>query len=235
MCNLYTSPTEQEVWDYWDISGPLAPPRFFVEGHVMAPKKQGQFLRAKLNTRELEYAVGRWQLVPTNWPDIEKYPYSTQNARWENKVRTSRTYKPVWMAGQRCVIPVRNFYEPCWETNEHVPWRFESTDGSPLGLAGLWNTWVNQLTGELIETYTMITINADDHPLMRRMHKPDPDDPEKRMVAVLAPEDQQAWLFGTPAEAEQVIQQWPAEQIKATPMPKAERPKAPPDPQADLF
>jgi putative SOS response-associated peptidase YedK len=25
-----------------------------------------------------------------------------------------------------------------------------------------------------LESYTMLTINADGHPLMRRMHKPDP-------------------------------------------------------------
>jgi putative SOS response-associated peptidase YedK len=71
---------------------------------------------------------------------------------------------------------------------------------------------------------------------MKRMHKPDPNDPEKRMVAVLEPQDQQAWLLGSPSEAEQVIRQWPVEKIKATPM---QKPKAPPvvvpDAQGDLF
>ena len=81
----------------------------------------------------------------------------------------------------------------------------------------------------------MITINADDHPIMKRMHKPDPNDPEKRMVAVLEPKDQQTWLFGSPDEAEQVIGQWPAEKIRAAPMPKRERAQRPPDPQGDLF
>jgi len=233
MCNLYTSPTEQEVWDYWDVSGPLPPPRF-LEGSYVGPGNQGQFLRALRNTNELEYAVGRWQLVPSSWPNIESFPLSTNNARWENKVRRSSTYRPIWMAGQRCVIPARNFFEPCYETGVHVRWRFENIDDSPLGLAGLWNTWINQETGELVETYTMLTINADDHPLMRRMHKPDPHDPEKRMVAVLAPEDQQTWLFGTPAEAELVIRQWPQERIKATPMPKPVRVPEP-SPQQELF
>ncbi|WP_082596170.1 SOS response-associated peptidase family protein [Rhizobacter sp. Root16D2] len=235
MCNLYTSPTEQEVWDYWDVSGPMPPLRFF-EGHHVGPKKQGQFLRADRATGGIVYAVGRWQLVPKNWPDIDTYPYATNNARWENKVRVSRTFKPVWLAGQRCVIPVRSFYEPCYETGSHVSWRFENNDGNPLGLAGLWNSWIDQSTGQVLDTYTMITINADDHPIMKRMHKPDPDDPEKRMVAVLTPQDQQAWLFGSPAEAEQLIEQWPVVKIKATPMHKPKPPSAVvPDAQGDLF
>ena len=235
MCNLYTSPTEQEVWDYWDVSGPMPPLRFF-DGHHVGPKKQGQFLRADHATGGLIYAVGRWQLVPTNWPDIDTYPYSTNNARWEDKVRVSRTFKPVWLAGQRCVIPIRNFYEPCYETGSHVSWRFESADGSPLGMAGLWNSWIDKTTGQVFDTYTMITINADDHPIMKRMHKPDPNDPEKRMVAVLPLQDQQAWFFGSPAEAEQVIGQWPAEKIKATPMHKPKPPPAVvPHAQGDLF
>jgi hypothetical protein len=51
---------------------------------------------------------------------------------------------------------------------------------------------------------------------------------------------QQAWLFATPSDAEQLIWQWPAEKIKATPMPKAERVRKPPpvlapDSRWDLF
>jgi hypothetical protein len=35
----------------------------------VGPKKQGQFLRADPATGGVIYAVGRWQLVPTNWLD----------------------------------------------------------------------------------------------------------------------------------------------------------------------
>ena len=60
-----------------------------------------------------------------------------------------------------------------------------------------------------IETYTLITINADSHPLMRWMHKPDPmlrpDDQDKRMVAVLDDDMQDAWLRAAPTEAEQLV------------------------------
>ena len=67
-----------------------------------------------------------------------------------------------------------SFDEPNWETGKNVWWRFRRADGAPWGLAGLWNTWTDKATGEIVESYTMLTLNADAHPLMSRMHKPDP-------------------------------------------------------------
>jgi hypothetical protein len=55
------------------------------------------------------------------------------------------------------------------------------------------------------ESYTMITLNADHHPLLRRMHRPDLSRPvemqDKRAVAPLAPASFEAWLRGTIEDA----------------------------------
>lgn len=40
--------------------------------------------------------------------------------------------------------------------------------------AGLWNRWKDLKPVALVESYTMVTTKADSHPLMSRMHKPDP-------------------------------------------------------------
>ena len=83
-------------------------------------------------------------------------------------------------------------------------------DGRPLGLAGLWSVWHDKATGELHESYTMLTINADRHPLMSRMHKPDPklppDRQDKRSVIPIEPEDWDEWLTCTPARAVDLLQ-----------------------------
>jgi putative SOS response-associated peptidase YedK len=47
-------------------------------------------------------------------------------------------------------------------------------------------------------TTRMLTINADSHPIMNKMHKPGE---EKRMVVMLDPEDYECWLHSTPTEA----------------------------------
>lgn len=43
--------------------------------------------------------------------------------------------------------------------------------GEPMAIAGLWSSWRSP-KGDLVYSYTMLTINADDHPLMRLFHKP---------------------------------------------------------------
>ncbi|MGJ7521390.1 SOS response-associated peptidase family protein [Variovorax sp. LT1P1] len=41
------------------------------------------------------------------------------------------------------------------------------------GVAGLWQTWKSPL-GEWVSTFTMLTLSADDHDLMKYMRRPDP-------------------------------------------------------------
>jgi putative SOS response-associated peptidase YedK len=59
------------------------------------------------------------------------------------------------------------------------------------------------------ESYTMLTINADAHPLMSRMHKPDPklaaDAQDKRSVIPLDPADYDQWLAGTLEDAKGLL------------------------------
>lgn len=60
-------------------------------------------------------------------------------------------------------------------------------------MAGLWNSWTDKSTGEVIERHTMLTINADTHPLMQRMRRPalkrPPNMQDKRSVVPIEPED----------------------------------------------
>ncbi|WP_367619163.1 hypothetical protein [Comamonas sp.] len=55
----------------------------------------------------------------------------------------------------------------------------------------------------------MPTINADSHPLMSRMHKPDPklpaDQQDKRSVIPIEMQDIDQWLAGTAREAGQLL------------------------------
>jgi putative SOS response-associated peptidase YedK len=52
-----------------------------------------------------------------------------------------------------------------------VSTKIERADGAPMGIAGLWSTWKSP-KGELVHSYTMLTINADGHSLMQKFHKP---------------------------------------------------------------
>lgn len=115
-----------------------------------------------------------------------------------------------------------SFDEPCWESGKNVWWRFRRLDGQPWGLAGLWNTWTDKDTGEVIESYTMLTVNADCHPIMNRMHKPDPklppDQQDKRSVVAIERRDLEQWLRGSGEEASTLLVPPPVKLIDAGPL-----------------
>lgn len=216
MCTRYVSPTDAEIERHWHVSGQRPWP-----GGTLFPRSQGAFIRRALKSEgfERELVLGPWGLIP--WFAKEaRLPYATVNARSEEMAHKA-SYKQPWARGQRCIIPAVSFDEPCWESGRNVWWRFRRADGSPWGLAGLWNTWIDKATGEVHESYTMLTMNADAHPLMRRMHKPDPklgpDQQDKRSVVAIEPEDVDLWLHGTPEQARSLIRLTPADEMDGGP------------------
>jgi len=215
MCNRYISPSQAEIERYWHI-GRHNPTKWH---EVVAPRRYGPFSRLG-SAGDIELLSGQWGLIP-NWSKTAKLQFSTNNCRSE-EMATKPTFRGAWMNSQRCIIPALSFDEPCWETGKNAWWRFRRADGQPWGLAGLWNTWLDTRTGELIESYTMLTVNADDHPLMSRMHKPDPtlppDQQDKRSVVAIEGADTEPWLAGDVTEAKMLIKPPEAELIASSPL-----------------
>ena len=58
----------------------------------------------------------------------------------------------------------------------------------------------------------MLTINADQHPLMKLFHKPTD---EKRMVVILEPEQFEGWLQAPAHHSMEFLQPFPAESLRA--------------------
>ncbi len=206
MCNRYVSPAQAEIERHWQIGRRNNNPW---RGGGVFPRAPGAFIRSPPGADEglYELAIGQWGLIPAFAKDA-KLTYSTNNARAE-EVSGKASYRDPWRRGQRCIIPASSFDEPCWETGKNVWWTFRRQDGAPWGLAGLWNTWADRATGEVIESYTMLTINCDGHPLMSRMHKPDPklppDQQDKRSVIAIEAADVDRWLHGTVEEASELL------------------------------
>ena len=216
MCNRYGPPEPARLSERWRLREPQVT---YLPGPLF-PRSQGPFLRRPKRQEDdgrAELVVGQWALVPW-FAKSAALPYSTNNARFE-EITQKASFKLAWQRGQRCLIPADWFDEPCWETGRNVWWRFRCADGGPWGLAGLWNTWVDRSTGEVVESYTMLTLNADGHPLMGRMHKPDaklpPDRQDKRSVVPIAPNDAELWLAGSPAEAAALVRLAPPEAFEA--------------------
>ena len=216
MCNLYRSTSGSQAQAVWKTGNPLA---IDWPGGIVGPRKNGLFIRPARSGEGRELVVGRWGLIPW-FADTANIRYSTNNARAEELAQKA-SFKQPWARGQRCVIPADWFDEPNWESGRNVWWRFKRADGTPWGLAGLWNAWTDRATGEVVESYTMLTINADDHPLMRRMHKPDPklpaDRQDKRSVIAIELADVTQWLEGNTADAQALLRPPPVELFEAGP------------------
>jgi putative SOS response-associated peptidase YedK len=208
MCNRYRQAPREKI----DAYGLLSVPTPFPTGEVF-PRGTGSFVRTRPDSGVRELVIGQWGLVP-HFAKTRLLTYSTNNARFEG-VKTAASFKLSWSRGQRCIIPAEVFWEPCWESGRNEWWAFRRADGKPWSLAGLWNTWIDRATGEVVESYTMLTQNADHHPLMRRMHRPDPkllpDQQDKRSVVALEEGDFECWLHGAIEDAERLIRLTPAE------------------------
>jgi len=135
-------------------------------------------------------------------------PRSTNNARIEG-IADKPTFRDAWRQGRRCLIPAQWYAEPNWETGQNVWWHQRRRDGEPWFLAGLWSLWTDPHTGEQVPNYTMITCNCDGHPLLGRLHKPDPtlpdDAQDKRSLVHVPLQRWQQWLLGDEHEARSLL------------------------------
>jgi len=217
MCTRYISPEAGDIERHWRVGRSNASREL-----ELFPRSLGPFIRAARDSSEpeRELVIGQWGLIPW-FAKTAKLPYATVNARFE-EITGKASYKDPWRYGKRCIIPALSYDEPNWESGNNVWWRFHRADGTPWGLAGLWNTWTDKESGEVVESYTMLTINADAHPLMRRMHKPDPklglDQQDKRSVVAIEPADVDRWLYAPIEEASKLAKLSPVELFDAGPI-----------------
>jgi putative SOS response-associated peptidase YedK len=63
----------------------------------------------------------------------------------------------------------------------------------------------------------MLTVNADDHDIMQRMHRPGE---EKRMPVIIRRDDYARWLSADLEEARRMCQTFPADEMMAVADPK---------------
>ena len=150
-------------------------------------------------------------LVPRKHIPPGVKPFDTMNARAET-VGEKRSYGGAWKRLQLALIPCTTFFEPSYETGKAVRWKIGAASGEPIALAGLWRAWDEPDGGQSL-SFSMLTINADDHPLMKRFHKPGD---EKRSVVIVPPSEYENWLScSSTDEARSFLQLYPANTMSA--------------------
>jgi len=175
--------------------------------------------------------VAQFGLVPPWSKDAQharELARGTYNARSET-VSAKPSFRHAWANRQWALVPMECFFEPCWEDaaahgGRAVRWRMSMPHGQPFAVAGLWERWTDKASGEQADSLTLLTVNADGHPLMGRMHR---QGDEKRMPVIVPPDRYADWLQASPQQAMDFMQQFPAEQMRGEPAPVARVAKAP--------
>jgi putative SOS response-associated peptidase YedK len=150
--------------------------------------------------------LGAFGLLP-HWAKDRTASRHTYNARTET-VAQKPSFRDAWARAQHCIIPAEAIFEPDWRSGRAVSTRIALANGEPMGIAGLWSAW-RAPEGEVL-SFTMLTVNADGHPLMRDFHKPDD---EKRMVVVLPPAFYTEWLQASASQSMGLIQACPLPEL----------------------
>jgi len=136
--------------------------------------------------------VSIWGLVP-HWikdrEHLQKFWNNTLNARGETifekpSFRTSaRSY--------RCIIYVSGFYEHHHFNNKTFPFFVYHKNNEPLALAGLYSDWTDKETGEIINTFSIVTTEGNS--MMSKIHN-NPKLKGPRMPLILPSELEDKWL-----------------------------------------
>ena len=148
--------------------------------------------------------------IKTGRKDI---PHNTLNAIGE-EVLNKPTYKEAALK-RRCLVLSSGFYEwrhftPLGGKDTAYPYYVSVKGQEYFFMAGIYNPWVDQESGEVVDSFSILTTAAN--PLMEKIHN------KKKRMPVILPEDQAEQWIKDDLSVEQIAAlarfQLPAEQLE---------------------
>ena len=143
------------------------------------------------NENPNQVSLFNWGLIPF-WVKDDATALSIRqralNARAET-IFEKPMFRQAIMA-KRCLVLVDGFFEWRHEYRKNYPYYIRLKDNLPFALAGIWDRWHNPDTGKEIQTFSVITTEANS--LMAQIHNT-----KKRMPVILSKENEVRWLDNT--------------------------------------
>jgi len=140
----------------------------------------------------------QWGLIPS-WiktrNDANAIRFKTFNARSETLLQ-----KPSFSSSvrtRRCIIPVKGFFEWQHVGDDKIPWYIYHSENEIITIAGIYDEWVENTTGEVFNTFSIITTDAND--LLAEIHNSG-----KRMPAILYNSKEKKWLDSSTSSNEAI-------------------------------
>jgi putative SOS response-associated peptidase YedK len=204
VCGRYVlKTTRRHLAEWFGVDASELPE--FGPSYNVAPQTFQPIVRLGRDTGQREIVLMRWGLIPY-WSKDSKIGYSTINAKAET-ITTAPAFREA-IRRRRCLVPADAFYE--WQkldAKTKQPFAIALNDGKPYAFAGVWERWRDPKTREPLETFTIITTDANE--LLQPMHD--------RMPVIIEPKDYERWL--TPADPARLpidlLRPYPAEKMTA--------------------
>ena len=184
---------------------PETKPRFNI-----APGQEILAMRMVENRREV--TLLRWGLIPS-WAKDRTIAHKLINARSET-VAEKPSFRSAFRA-RRCLIPSDGFYEWRRAGKLKEPHHIGLKDGTPFFFGGLWESWNDPQTGEILETATLLTTIPNT--LVAPIHD--------RMPVIVRPNHYLPWLQGEMRGVEEVFRPLEASLMESWPVgPRVNKP-----------
>lgn len=138
-----------------------------------------------------------WGLLPS-WAKDRTIQNNTLNARIET-IKEKPSFRSY--VGNRCLILANGFYEWQWldeKGKNKQKYELSVGDNELFSFGGLWSEWVDKETGEVIPSFTILTMDANEQ--MARIHNS-----KKRMPLILSADNEMEWLNGNDVNTEVVL------------------------------
>jgi len=157
---------------------------------------------------DMEPVMMHWELIPhyfKTWPELESFrkgglnpktgkkdpPRNTLNAISEEMLKKP-TYRSAALK-RRCLVMSSGFYEwrhftpPGTKKDIAYPYLIRVKDREYFFMAGIWQPWTDQETGETLEGFALLTTKANS--IMEQVHNA-----KKRMPLILSEELAREWI-----------------------------------------
>jgi putative SOS response-associated peptidase YedK len=172
-----------------------------------APSQELLVIRQHPQTRVYSLDYLRWGLIPY-WIKEANPKLRPINATAE-RVASAPMFRAAY-AKRRCIVPVDNFFE--WKAikgrTAKQPYAIGMKDGAPFGIAGIWESWKQPATGELVRTFCVITTTANE--LLTEIHN--------RMPVILPREAYARWLANIEPDPRDLLVPYPAGEMRMWPI-----------------
>ncbi len=146
------------------------------------------FLPVITTNKPNEIQLFQWGLIPS-WVHDENTAEKIRNITYNAKSETAWE-KPSFRSSirtKRCLVITHGFFEYHTEENKKIPYYIKLKNNQIFAFAGLYDNWINPVTGEIINTFSILTTSAN--PLLEKIHNL-----KKRMPVILPQAIEMDWI-----------------------------------------